>query len=861
MCSWKSIALSFLLSLALWLAFSWPVPRVLTAGIASSGRNIEIGQARAMIPGDHLQFIYHFWLFSDTVSGHTPWFHNLYEFNTGDDSDRRDLMTYYLPFALVFALCAQIGSLALAWNLTGFIAIWITLLATWLLARRYTADRWIPWIAALLAVAFPYRWYALLGGSPTGLGMMWIPILCLGLELMVVEKRAWGGVLAGLTILLAGWVDNHIFFFAALIAPAWCLFAYWYHRNQWIPTWREFKPLFKASLPLLGFLVLILLHAQFMQRGLADTALARQGRNPNEVRLSSPQLAGAVTRDIANPACVIYAGWSLLGLLGAGLLACLARCARRQELSSRRAWGLILLLLGITVIIFLAAGMNNPGGPRFWRWLTHLLPPYAMIRNPTKIYCLLPTIAAVAATLALNHLTAFLPHRGMRRVILILLVLLLLVDFKGMVQPTICLLDRQQAAYEAIARDARDHGRRAHLMALPLWPGDSHFTSINQYYAALYRLRLINGYRPTARKKYVDDVFLRFQSFNHGVITDVQLDNLLQRGIAYIVLHEDLFPEKVSSFPVGNTLQALQTHPRLALLRQAETVWAFRILRNGETKTPSSVPLVSCPVYFPARRFELESYGRSAHAVICDLECSGKGFLRLAPGATNHVSMAVTGAVVNARFLPNERWMLRSRGNTTITLHTRTDEQPAGDHGIPVVLTDAWNWYPAPIDPAQAERPMALLVKPGTEGTGTADLDLVLLTAGDWPELVPGAGQNLPATCFFHAGYSDTARNAVVLRRDHDPAAAVFYGPKLPLAAGTYEVELRFTSAAARGTLLGFCNVRVNDRDERNQVQVIAGHRARIMHGQPDNRPVNLVFVYTRNADMEIEGVTITRRE
>ncbi|MBU0715908.1 MAG: YfhO family protein [Verrucomicrobia bacterium] len=856
---WKSIAFSFLLSLALWLVFSWPVPRTLTTGIASSGRNIESGQARAMIPGDHLQFLYHLWLFSDTISGHTPWFHNLYEFNTGDDSDRRAITTYYLPFALVFALCATIGSFALAWNLTGFIAIWITLLATFFLARRYTTDRWIPWIAALLAIAFPYHWYALLGGSPTGLGMMWIPILCLGLELMVVESRAWGGTLAGLTILLAGWVDSHVFFFAALISPAWCLFAYWYHRNQWIPAWREFKPLFKAALPLLGFLVLILLHAQLMQHGLADTDLVRKGRNPNEVRLSSPKLAGAVTRDIANPACVIYAGWSLLGLLGAGLLACLARCARKDELSSHRAWGLILLLLGITVIIFLAAGMNNPGGPRFWRWLTHLLPPYALIRNPTKIYCLLPTVAAVAATLALNHLTAFLPHRGMRLVILVLLALLLLVDFKGMVQPTICLLDRQQAAYAAIARDARDHGRRAHLLALPLWPGDSHFTSVNQYYAALYRLRLVNGYRPTVRKKYLEDVFLRFQSFNHGAIADAQLDNLLQRGIAYIILHEDLFPEKVSPFPVGATLQALQAHPRLELLQHAESVWAFRILRSGETKPSASVPVISCPVYFPARRWELETYGDPALDVVPDPECSGKKFLRLKAGATNHATISIATAAISARFLPDLRWMLRSRGNKTIMLHTRTDEQPAGDHGIPAVLTDAWTWYPVPIDQVQAERPMALLVT--TDADGMADLDAALLTAGDWKELLPGASRRLPATCFFHAGYSDPVRNAVILRRDRDPAAAIFYGPKLPLAAGAYVVELLFTSAATRGTLLGFCNVRVNDRDERNQVQVMAGQRARIAHCQPDNRPINLVFVYNRNADMEIEGVLITRRE
>lgn len=857
--SCKTIALTLLLSLAIWLAFNWPVPRVLTAGIASSGRNIEAGQARAMIPGDHLQFIYHLWLFSDALSGRTPWFHNLYEFNTGDDAERRAITTYYLPFALVFALFASIGSLAFAWNLTGFVAIWITFLATFYLTRRYTADRWIPWIAAALAVSFPYHWYALLGGSPTGFGMMWIPILLLGLEWMVAEARAGGGALAGATILCAGWVDSHVFFFAALIVPAWCLFTYWYHLKQWIPTWHEFKPMLKAAIPLLGFLVLILLQAQLMQQGMADTALARQGRSAGEVWLSSPKLIGAVTRDITNGACVIYAGWSLLALLGAGLLACLARCIRQHALPSRREWGLILILLGITVIIFLAAGMNNPGGPRLWHWVTHLLPPYAMIRNPTKIYCLLPTVSAVAATLALNQLAAFFPRRGVRQLILFLIALMLLADFKGMVRPTICLLDRHQAAYAAIAQDAREHGRRAHFMALPLWPGDSHFTSINQYYAALYRLRMINGYRPTVRKKYLNDVFLPFQSFNHGAITDAQLDNLLQRNIAYIILHEDLFPEKVSPFPVGATLQALQNHPRLTLLQNAQSVWAFRILRNGETKPPASVPEISCPVYFPARRWEMEKYGGPMAKIIADPECSGHRLLRLQAGATNRTNVAVTAAFISTRFLPHLRWMLRARGNQPVTLYTKNEKQPCDDQDIPAALTGAWAWYAAPIAPVHAAEPMALMITADMDGT--ADLDLALLTAGEWPELLPGTSLHLPATCFFHAGYSDPAQNTVVLRRDRDPAAAVFYGPKLPLVAGDYEVELKFNSTAAHGTLLGFSNVRINDRDEHGQVPVIAGQRARIAHHQPDNQPVNLVLVYTRNADMVIEGVTITRRK
>ena len=80
---------SLLVALAVWTVFSWPlvlhvgsaIPSGITTGLAPK-------EILPMEPGDHLQLLYHFWLFSDMVGGHTPWFHNLYEFNTGDDAAR-----------------------------------------------------------------------------------------------------------------------------------------------------------------------------------------------------------------------------------------------------------------------------------------------------------------------------------------------------------------------------------------------------------------------------------------------------------------------------------------------------------------------------------------------------------------------------------------------------------------------------------------------------------------------------------------------------------------------------------------------------------------------------------------------------
>ena len=89
----KTFLISLLLTLVIWAFFSWPVPKRLFSAIPISAQNVEKNHIRAMIPGDHLQLLYHFWLFSDMISGHTPFFHNLYEFNSGNDSERYDSLS------------------------------------------------------------------------------------------------------------------------------------------------------------------------------------------------------------------------------------------------------------------------------------------------------------------------------------------------------------------------------------------------------------------------------------------------------------------------------------------------------------------------------------------------------------------------------------------------------------------------------------------------------------------------------------------------------------------------------------------------------------------------------------------------
>jgi hypothetical protein len=89
----------------------------------------------------------------------------------------------------------------------------------------------------------------------------------------------------------------------------------------------------------------------------------------------------------------------------------------------------------------------------------------------------------------------------------------------------------------------------------------------------------------------------------------------------------------------------------------------------------------------------------------------------------------------------------------------------------------------------------------------------------------------------------------------------MFYGPKLPLDPGEYEIELLFSSEADAGTYLGRFNIRWNERDDEGWVPVKVGERAHERFTQENNMPFFLAFLYERNADMAIDGVTLRRVE
>lgn len=839
--------LSFLITLGVWLLIAWPLPRMMdraiSVGVMKRADN-HIVKVH-MMPGDHLQFVYYMWIFSDYLSGRTPFFYNLYEFNEGDDTARFRPGSYYFPFSLAFSLAYWFTGIATAWNLISLGALWLAFAGCWMLARRYTSSHAVAACAALVSLLFPYQWIQLYGGSPAGFGMALIPWLLYGIDTGVRDRRASGGWIAGLSLLSISMTDNHAFFFGTLVAPCWALVAF-ARRDAF--AWkdaREYLGLLKALWPIPALFVLAYLQTQLGTSHIRQSHAAG-GRKVQEVALFAPRAEGLWAWKELDPSYHIYFGFLVAALLAIGLIAYLLRAIRqRRAAATRDAIIVSLLLLGITGVVLLSMGPFSPFEGRLFTAARNYVPNYTMIRQTAKIFVLLPALLSVGLALTLSLAWTAWPRK--RAIALLCAVAALMTaEYYRQSKLLISTIDASNDAYAAAAEDATSRDALPRAIILPLWPGDSHFTSVYQYYAAIHRIRMINGYRPFVPQAYIDGVFLPFRDFNLGVATDDELDLLLAKGIEHIIVHEDLFPEKVSPFPVGATLRGLLEHPRIRLLAHDGPVWSFRVLAEPSADAVTALPISQ---FFPARRFEAEKEDLDAASTHQDPSASAGAHATLPPGGLVTVrNKLLTPA------LPGIRWIARVRGNGNLVARSFVHDIETVAITTSVAGAD-WTWIDIPAGIASNSAPAYAQVKCLA---GSIDVDVIKPAAGDWPALAPGESIDIPAAAMFHAGTLDLETLAVTFDRERDRRDFILYGPKLPVEPGRYAVETHFT-AATPGARIGRLILAVPDGNEIARVELEGPSPARVEVAIPSNLPLLAAFLYDGEPNASIQRLTLTR--
>lgn len=623
----KSLFAVTFAALVLYLLYFWPIPGFMADGIPYTSYVAKELGPRYLVQGDHLQLLYHFELLNGFFHGDTPWFRNLWEFNMGDAQIPRMVEPYYAPFALPYVLLRTLGcNDALSWNLTQALSVWLGVFFCYCLARRYGVKPLTALAISVVANAVPYRWVTLSGGSPTGFGMGLLPGVVLGVDLAVRDKRVWGGVFGGVCLLACYAIDLHCFLFAALSLPLWGLVALL--RTKSAPDgngakgwdWRAVGRLAVSVLPLAVAGVLSLAIAAAIKSGYQSTDVSG-GRTWNEIRLCSPDW-----RSFFDPffECHMsdqyHMGWMLPVLLAACGVVLLAgawmgwRFRRggstvREALFRGYVFGTVgvwcagaLLAAGILFSFLLALGVNGPVDGLPLRFVRALVPPFRMVRQPIKVFCLLPALytsffafSVVLAALIRQRtgLRALRGESALRRFAAVLIPAAVVLSLSGRMFAGVCLLPGKNAAYEAGAALAREQEPVGRALVLPVWPGDSSYSSLYQYHAQRSGLRMLNGYAAVKTSHYLERVFYAFETMTEGDCTQAQVDALRELGVRVVLLQENAWPSKVSSFPFGYTLRRFLANPQFAFLAEEDGVWAFRL------KEPEEVENAPCTQISP----------------------------------------------------------------------------------------------------------------------------------------------------------------------------------------------------------------------------------------------------------------------
>jgi len=862
-CFVKVFLFPLLVAFALWGVFFQELPLRMTRSIPFTAYHEGPIETSALVPGDHLQLLYHFWLTREKVAGRTPLLSNIYEFNVGDDAERREVDPGYVPFSLIYAAITEIGgSHALGWNLAQLGAVLTAFLFLYALARRYVHSRFMALAGATLAACVPYQWVNLGGGSPTGFGMAFLPALALGVDLAVRDGRVRGGLLAGVALLFCYTSDLHCLAFACMLIPAWALVA-WFSRTDGLRvTQHQIRAVARGLWPLFVGGVVVVGIAKMLTSFYVGTDVAG-GRTVAEVMRNSPSKRALFGFVINHVDLHFRVGFVLLGsVLFLGVCIGVWAWIRRREGTPSAACKTPrpfvvagLLVAGVAVVLLLGMGFNAPFEGLPIRILRAVAPPYKMIRQPIKVLCVLPTLLAPLFALgfaAFRELfvsagNSFARGRSLyrdlaqmgSRIVVVAFVVAGVVESARAFRLGLCGLPERNRVYEAVVADAEVKGLVPHILALPIWPGDSAWSSLYEYNTLLYGVRMVNGYAAVCTEAYLRDAYRAFESVTQGRLTDEQAAMLRWHGITTVMLYPHAFPEQVSPFPVGVTLQRLLANRHLTVLATGDQIaFSLRSEKATEHREQIKPPLFVSP----ARRWSV-------------LDGSA------APIAAQHAKAFLRSPVA---WTSDLKWMIRVKGDGAIEGSRIVSVPNADPEGALVTLTSDIRdfeavggggdvrWLSAPVGDMPegwAQIGIDVAAPPGT------DVLDVLLVEGGLP-LMRNAIE-LPTTSFFHGGqiiFDDGAVTGVHFRPGHDPADEILYGFHLPLDPGRWHVSLAgdFTEASA-----GALRVLV-DGTEVARGRVGAGAPP-IIFESSDWAPVTVRFSYAGSSDVLVNGVRFER--
>jgi len=558
------------------LTITYPLLFYFNQGIPYTRTAVKGEEISPLRQGDHLQLYYHFWLAKDALKEEYPFFLDPYEFSV---EGIKIFTVRRFPLSILFVIFSVFGG-AFAYNAVLILSVIFSGATMFLLAKLYLKSDFPSFMAGLIFALSPFGLSQLLGGHTNGFLWGLVPLAIFSLERLFSERKIRFGILYGFCLFSFALIEYHLLYYLTLFTltmlPVRTItsLAKWKRANFNLK-----RALLKTWVPIFLSLFIIFLFVLFLKHIEISSSIAQKGRNISEVKLYSPAVKDLFRRTNFNGEKNIYLGITASVLAFLGLVLNLGRPGKDRKCYEEKI-NLLFFAggLGITAILATGTSLNNIFP--LYKFLYKFFPYFNYPRVPGRIiivsFLCLAILGGYGVREIINLFSRIKKGKG-REIIKIaissIIFLGVFFDYNSGTRVGISLMDGKNRIYEIIKENAGDKK----VLELPLWPGDTAWSSVYLYYVTLTRARIINGYYPLVPQEYLERIFYPLISLNLGDITELEYGLLKKLKVKYVIMHEDAFPQKVSHFRSTYSVRRLTQSPYLRFITRDKLVWLFEL--------------------------------------------------------------------------------------------------------------------------------------------------------------------------------------------------------------------------------------------------------------------------------------------
>lgn len=566
-----------------------------------------------MMHGDHMQFFYTLSLFGDYIrEKNTAFFAEPYEFTlTGRE---RPYSPRELPLSILFFILSPLGNIA-AYNILVLFSFIACGVSVWLLSGKYVKGFLPRLIPSILFSIFPFRLAQLCGGHPNGFIVFFIPLMLYGYESWYQTGKWKYALLSGFCIMSMAVEELHLAYYSGFLTVAFLIYRGISELVRNKQNRKETLQRFIWLTIVIAFLwILAAAYLMHVRSTVVEPSIASGGRELGEISLYAPQAGDFFRRTNSDSEKYIYLGIVSL------LLSLCAFCkpgrnifsggthteTTRMPSAEKDRWFYLAVFL---VSAILSLGPNLRIFP-LYNFFYRFVPFFSYPRSTGRIIVLAFLSVSILAGMGIGNLLT--KKKG--KIIVVAAVILLMLDFYPFGKTGLCRLNSGNKVYEHI----KQQNYKGVILEVPLWPGNSSWSSIYEYYATIYHIPMINVYCPFVTRDYIENVFWPLVSINMGCIDKKQFDLLKELNVDYIILHEEAYPGKVSPFPFKIALSNMKNCPMVKFVKQDGPVYLFKLEKDFEGKyVPYSIPSKMGVLY------ECEYLPTTVSIVSFDVKASG----------------------------------------------------------------------------------------------------------------------------------------------------------------------------------------------------------------------------------------------